>query len=180
MVYVGVTGGGGQDPQPNLLDGTGTLRTASAVKIRRTARGRVSGNCIRGYRQSGVRMDQHASAQVSGNVIADSGSGGIHVTEVSILALTQDSEPASIHNATNSHLLRGVRTPDGTQILPCANFEESESDNQPNRGVGIECGNTSVIRGRTDGRTVGGTDSNLVVGETCFNALSAIPERGGR
>lgn len=174
MIYVGVEGGGPGDPQPNLLDGAGTRVTAAAVKIRRTARGRVEGNCIRGYGQFGVSLDQHASAHVTGNVIADNRAGGIRVTEQSVLTFSQDGEPTSIHNADNSHLLDGVLTLNGTQIFPCAAFESSPSDFQPNGGIGIQCVNTSVIRGFTDGTTVGGTVANLSVGATCFDGLSQM------
>ena len=174
MIYVGVEGGGPGDPQPNLLDGAGTRFTAAAVKIRRTARGRVEGNCIRGYGQYGVSLDQHASAHVAGNVIADNRAGGIRVTEQSVLTFSQDGEQSSIHNADNSHLLDGVKTLNGTQVFPCADFESSSSDFQPNGGIGIQCVNTSVIRGFTDGTTVGGTVSNLSVGATCFDGLGQM------
>ena len=173
-VNVGVTGGGPQDPQPNLLDGASTAGTASAVKIRRTARGRISGNCIRGWGQSGIREDQHASVHASGNVVADSTEAGMSVTEHSVLTLTQDSEGGSIHNATNSHLLNGVVAPDGTTFFPCAGFAASDSDGVANAGAGIECINTSVISSANTGMTVGGTP-NLVVGVSCFNDLLPPP-----
>ncbi len=169
MVYVGVTGGGPQVAVPNLLDGSGTAGTASAVKIRRTARGRVEGNCIRNWGQSGVRIDTHASAHVSGNVIADNDAGGISVTEVSLLTLTQDSAPNSIHNATNSHLLDGVILPNGDGFEPCAGFPASASDDTPNTGYGVVCENTSLVTARNGNEdALGGTLGTKDIGASCF------------
>lgn len=173
--FVGVDGGGPQDPisvQRNLIqdNGIGVNNTATGVKVRRTARGRVSGNCIRNNSQSGITVDQGASVHASSNTIDSNLVGGISVSQNSVLTLRQDSA-GGIHNAPNA------TTGFGENPAVCAGFPAPAGPpaSVNNGGVGLECNSNSYIGGVTGsvkGTSPGRSSVNDVkVANTCVNEL---------